>query len=85
MGPLELRWTSVKGAATSHPRGARHPTELEAGGRTLPSEREGFREQSCAACDPSNLSRALRSRSAALPGLDIRGEPLGRWPSSAPL
>ena len=86
MGPLELRWTSVKGAATSHPRGARHPTELEAGGRTLPSEREGFREQSCAACDPSNLGRALRSRSAALPGLDIRS-----WrafgavaPSSAP-
>ena len=56
----------------SHPRGAHDPTELEAGGRTLPSEREGFREQSCAACDPSNLGRALRSRSAALPGLDIR-------------
>ena len=69
-----------------------HPTppafttqlSLEAGGRTLPSEREGFREQSCAACDPSNLGRALRSRSKALPGLDIRGEPLGRWPSSGP-
>ena len=85
MGPLELRcWTSVK----SHPTPAALATQLslEAGGRTLPSEREGFREQSCAACDPSNLGRALRSRSAALPGLDIRS-----WrafgavpPSSAP-